>query len=92
MPKTSQINPERFSQEFERYISKDYDILYIAFSSALSGTYNSALIAREELLERYPGFNITIIDSKAASSGQGLLVYMAAKLRDEGKYIDEITQ
>ena len=92
MPKTSQINPKRFSQEFEKYISKDYDILYIAFSSALSGTYNSALIAREELLEKYPGINIAILDSKAASSGQGLLVYMAGKLKDKGKSIDEITQ
>lgn len=90
MPKTSQINPERFSREFEKYISENYEILYIAFSSALSGTYNSALIAREELLERYPESKITIIDSKAASSGQGLLVYMAAKLRDEKKDIDEI--
>lgn len=92
MPKTSQINPQRFSQEFEKYISSDYDILYIAFSSALSGTYNSALIAREELLEKYPESNITIIDSKAASSGQGLLVFMAAKLKSEGKNIDEIVQ
>lgn len=92
MPKTSQINPGRFSQEFEKYISKDIDILYIAFSSALSGTYNSALVAREELLEKYPEANIVIIDSKAASSGQGLLVYIAAKLKEEGKYINEITQ
>lgn len=92
MPKTSQINPERFSQEFEKYVSNNYDILYIAFSSALSGTYNSALIAREELLERYPESKIIILDSKAASSGQGLLVYMAAKLRDEKKNMDEIVQ
>jgi DegV family protein with EDD domain len=92
MPKTSQITPTRFSQEFENHLNKDYDILYIAFSSALSGTYNSALIAREELLERYPGFNITIVDSKAASSGQGLLVYMAAQLKEAGKNIDEIAK
>lgn len=92
MPKTSQINPERFSQEFEKHISNNCDILYIAFSSALSGTYNSALIAREELLERYPESKIIILDSKAASSGQGLLVYMAAKLRDERKNMDEIIQ
>ncbi|MDR3596836.1 DegV family protein [Clostridium sp.] len=90
MPKTSQINPARFFQEFEKYASEDYDILYIAFSSTLSGTYNSALVAREELLEKYPESNITIIDSKAASSGQGLLVYMAAKLKEEEKGIMEI--
>lgn len=92
MPRTSQINPTRFFQEFEKYLSKDIDILYIAFSSGLSGTYNSALVAREELLEKYPEANIVIIDSKAASSGQGLLVYFAAKLKEEGKHINEIVQ
>jgi DegV family protein with EDD domain len=92
MPRTSQINPVRFSKEFEKYLSDDYDILYIGFSSALSGTCNSALIAKGELLERYPESNITIVDSKAASGGQGLLVYIAAKLKEEGKNICEITQ
>lgn len=92
MPRTSQINPTRFFREFEKYLSKNIDILYIAFSSGLSGTYNSALVAKEELLEEYPGANIVIIDSKAASSGQGVLVYFAAKLKEEGKCISEITQ
>lgn len=90
LPKTSQINPARFLEEFEKYVSKNYDILYISFSSALSGTYNSSLLARNELLEKYPEANIIIIDSKAASSGQGLLVYRAAKLKEAGKNIDEI--
>lgn len=90
LPKTSQINPARFIEEFEKYISKKYDILYIAFSSALSGTYNSSLLARDELLEKYSEANITIVDSKAASSGQGLLVYMASKLKENGKHIDDI--
>lgn len=90
LPKTSQINPTRFIKEFEKYIYKNYDILYIAFSSALSGTYNSSLIAKDELLEKYPEANITIVDSKAASSGQGLLVYIASKLKESGRLIDEI--
>lgn len=92
MSKTSQVPPISFSEEFEKWISKDYDILYIGFSSALSGTCNSALIAREEILEKYPECNIRIIDSKAATSGQGLLVYMAAKLKEQGKDINEIAQ
>lgn len=92
IPKTSQVNPMSFSKEFEKWINKDYDILYIGFSAALSGTCNSALIAKEDLLDKYPECNITIIDTKAATSGQGLLVYMAAKLKEEGKNIDEIVQ
>lgn len=92
MPRTSQVNPISFSEEFEKWICKGYDILYIGLSSALSGTCNSALIAREELLERYPEFKISIIDTKAATSGQGLLVYMAVKLKKEGKSIDEIVR
>lgn len=92
MSKTSQVPPMSFSEEFEKWIHEDYDILYIGFSSALSGTCNSALIAREELLEKYPECNIRIIDSKAATSGQGLLVYMAAKLKEEGRNIDEIAE
>lgn len=91
LPKTSQINPARFLEEFEKYLSNNHDILYIAFSSALSGTYNSSLLARNELLEKYPSANIIIIDSKSASSGQGLLVYIAARLKESGKNIDEIT-
>lgn len=91
LPKTSQINPARFLEEFEKYLSNNHDILYIAFSSALSGTYNSSLLAKNELLEKYPSANIIIIDSKAASSGQGLLVYIATRLKESGKNIDEIT-
>lgn len=90
MPRTSQINPSTFYNEFEKYLIDGYDILYIAFSSELSGTYNSSLIARDELLEKYTNSKITIIDSKSASGGQGLLVYEAAKQKQDGKTIEEI--
>lgn len=90
MPRTSQINPSTFYDEFEKYLIDGYDILYIAFSSELSGTYNSSLIARDELLEKYTNSKITIIDSKSASGGQGLLVYEAAKQKQDGKTIEEI--
>lgn len=89
-PITSQINSFRFYNEFEKHVREEKEILYIAFSSALSGTYNSSLIAREQILEKYPHANISIVDSRAASSGLGLLVYKAAKLRDIGKSKDEI--
>lgn len=90
IPSTSQINPQRFSDIFEKYLSQGYDILYIAFSSALSGTYNSALIAKEELINKYPHQKILIIDSLSASMGQGLLVTYAARLKESGKTINEV--
>lgn len=85
IPSTAQINSYRFVQEFKKHINEGRSILYIAFSSALSGTYNSSLLAREEILEEYPNADITIIDSKAASMGVGLLVHYACKLKNEGK-------
>ncbi len=88
---TSLINTGTFLEFFEPILKEGYDILYIAFSSGLSGTYNSALLAREELLEQYKNSKIICIDSKAASAGEGLLVYNAAKKKEEGLNIDELS-
>lgn len=87
---TSLVNTEAFIEFFEPIIKDGYDILYIAFSSALSGTYNSSLLAIEELREEYNDAKIISIDSKAASVGEGLLVYSAAKKKEEGLTIDEL--
>ncbi len=87
---TSLINTETFLDFFEPILKEGNDILYIAFSSGLSGTYNSSLLAREELLERYKDSKIICIDSKAASAGEGLLVYSAAKKKEEGLTIEEL--
>lgn len=92
MPTTSQINSFRFYEEFERHIKNEKAIIYIAFSSGLSGTYNSSIIARNDILEKYPDADISIIDSKAASSGFGLLVFYAAQLKKQGKTKEEIVQ
>lgn len=91
MPSTSQINSFKFESAFEEDIKSGKDILYIAFSSSLSGTYNSSLIARESLLEKYPDARIEIIDAKCASSGTGLLVFEASKLKEDGQSLDEIS-
>ncbi|CAM2963181.1 DegV family protein [Hathewaya histolytica] len=91
-PTTSQINSFRFYTEFEKHVKDNNKVLYIAFSSALSGTYNSAVMAREDILEKYPDADISIVDTRGASSGQGLLVYKAAKLREEGKSKEEIVK
>lgn len=83
-PKTSQASPELFLTLFEELAKSGEEGLYIAFSSALSGTYSTAVMMREQLLETYPDLKLTIIDSKCASLGYGLLVKEAVRLRDEG--------
>lgn len=90
MPTTSQINSFRFHEAFEKYAKEDISVIYLAFSSALSGTYNSALIAKEEILESYPNADIAIIDTRSASLGVGLLVYDACTLRENGASKDEV--
>lgn len=90
MPTTSQMNPAMAEAMFEPYLQEGKDILYLAFSSGLSGTCNSARMAAEELKEKYPERQIKIMDSLAASMGEGLLLYYAVKLRDEEKSLDEI--
>lgn len=81
---TSQINPETFIKEFTTHLKNDMDILYISFSSGLSGTFQSANIAKQKLLKDYPERKIIIVDSLCASMGEGLLVYYAAKMRSNG--------
>lgn len=87
---TSLINTDTFLKVFEPLVKEGKDILYIAFSSALSGTYNSSLIAKEELEEKYGQAKILCFDSKCASVGEGLCVYTAAELKGEGCSIDEL--
>lgn len=89
-PSTSQINVFRFTEVFKKYTKENIGILYIAFSSGLSGTYNSALLAKEEILEEYPNADISIVDSKAASLGVGALVYYACQYKSLGKSKEEI--
>lgn len=87
---TSQINPGEFEEYFEKYLKLGKDIVYVCFSSGLSGTYNSACIAAEELKKRYPENQIKIIDSLSASLGEGLIVYRLAKMAREGAKLDEL--
>ena len=90
--KTSAINPDSFTRAFERELKKGRDILYLGFSSALSTTCNSARIAAEELLEKYPDRKILIVDSLGASAGQGLLVYLTVQQKRNGATIEEAAQ
>lgn len=89
---TAQANPQDFIDILTPHLKKGEDILLILFSSALSGTYNSSLIAAKELKETFTDRKIICIDSKCASMGQGLLATYAANLQKNGKTIHEVAQ
>ncbi|MCM1386632.1 MAG: DegV family protein [Bacillus sp. (in: Bacteria)] len=88
--KTSQITINEYEEYFERMLQDGKDILHLCLSSGISGTYNSACIARETLSAKYPDRKIYVVDSLAASSGFGLLVDGIADMRDSGMGIDEL--
>ena len=90
LPTTAQVNPEQSRSLFEPYLKEGKDVLHIAFSSGLSGTCASAKIAADELKELYPERRVLVVDSLAASLGQGLLVHYAVQLKKEGKSLDEV--
>ena len=90
LPTTSQVNVGQFLDFFEPYLAQGKDILHISLSSGLSGTYNSALLSREQLLQKYPDRKILIVDSLGASSGYGLLVDMAVDMLDSGASLEEV--
>lgn len=91
MTRTSQVAMDVFIIEFTRYLMKGQDILYIAFSSNLSGTYSAAKYVADQLSEKFPERKIHIVDSLCASLGQGLLVMHAIEKKKEGYNIDELT-
>ena len=86
---TAQVNSEEFIDYFEPVLQKGQNILYIAFSSGLSGTCQSAFIAQKELAQKYPERNIMVFDSLCASLGEGLLVYLAVQKKREGFSLEE---
>lgn len=88
--KTSAVNPSRWGEVIEPALSAGQDVLVLAFSSGLSTTYQSAVIAAEELGEKYPERTIRVVDTLCASMGQGLLVWYACKKRDEGLSLDAL--
>ena len=87
---TSQITLQTFLDEFSKCLKDGKDILYIGFSSGLSGTVGQAMLAAKELKEEFPDRKIIVVDTLAASLGEGMLVYYAAKMKQDGKDLDEI--
>ncbi len=89
---TSQVNPEQYIDFFTPYLEEGKDVLHLTLSSGISGTYNSAMIAKEELEEKYPDRKIYVIDSLAASVGYGMLMHELSDMRAAGKTIDELVE
>lgn len=87
---TAAANPESWADAFRSILAQGRDVLALAFSSGLSTTYQSAVIAAEELKESYPQRRIWVVDTLCASLGQGLLVWYACKKRDEGMELDAL--
>ncbi|MEA4911432.1 MAG: DegV family protein [Oscillospiraceae bacterium] len=92
MPTTSLVNAEQYVSVFEPELKAGLDVLFLCFSSGLSGSFNCAQLAAEELSAKYPDRKITAIDSLSASMGEGLLAYLAAMEQQKGKSLDEVAQ
>lgn len=92
MTQTSQVTIGEYLEYFEVFLKEGKDVFHVTLSSGLSGTLNSATIARDQLKEKYPERKLYVIDSLAASSGYGLLMYKLADLRDGGMGIDDLYQ
>ena len=89
MPTTSAVNPDGWANAMKPALEEGKDVLCLCFSSGMSTTYQSAVIAAEELKDEYPDRTIRVVDTLAAALGQGLLVWHACKHRDAGKSLDE---
>ena len=90
MASTAAANPDDWGREMKKALDAGQDVLVLCFTSALSTTYQSAFIAANDLREEYPQRTILVVDTLCAALGQGLLVYHACRLRDEGKSIAEV--
>ena len=90
LPKTSAVNPELWADAMRPALEQGQDVLTLVFSSALSATCQNAFIAAEELRGEFPDRKLIVIDSLCAAIGLGLLVHTAAKLRSQGKTIEEV--
>lgn len=90
--KTSQINVEEYEEYFESIVKEGKDIIHLTLSSGISGSINSANIARDMVLEKYPDRKIAVIDSLAASSGYGLLIDILSDKKDQGLSFEELVE
>ena len=90
MATTSAVNVAAYTDAIEPFLKEGKDVLVLAFSSGLSTTCNSAQIAAGELMEQYPDRKVAVVDTLCASLGQGLLVWYAARMKQQGKTMEEV--
>jgi DegV family protein with EDD domain len=91
-PNTAQINTYRFEKKFEELLEDGENVIYLGFSSGLSGTCQNAFMAKQNIMEKNPNAKIEIVDTKAASIGEGLLVREAVRLIECGASFEEIIE
>ena len=89
MPSTSQVAPEKYREKFTEYLKESPNLLYLSFSSGLSGSCNNANLVANEMMEENPDIRIEVVDSLCASMGEGLFVYYAVQMQKEGKSFEE---
>lgn len=89
MPTTSQVNPEQYKEYFSEFLKENKKLLYISFSSGLSGSCSNAMLAAQELMEEMEDCQILVVDSKCASMGEGLFVHKAVKKKEQGSSLEE---
>ena len=92
MPVTSQINPVMYQDFFEPYVKEGKDILYISFSSGLSGSYQSSVLCADMVLDKYPEAKIVCVDSRSAAVGQGAFLYEIVRKKREGLDLDALAE
>ncbi|MBO5509284.1 MAG: DegV family protein, partial [Lachnospiraceae bacterium] len=90
MPMTSQINPNSYKEFFENILKEGKDILYLSFSSGLSGSYQTSRMAIDMLEDKYPEAKIVSLDSLCASIGEGVFLYEASKKKEAGMNMEEL--
>ena len=87
---TTQVTPQRYYDFFEPLIKAGRDVLFISMSSGISGSFNSASVAANELKEDYPDCRIELIDARGASLGEGIIALLAQRMKKQGKTLDEV--
>ncbi|QUI21923.1 DegV family protein [Vallitalea pronyensis] len=92
MTKTAQVTYENIDKMLRQYVSDGIPCIYIAFSSELSGTYQTAKLVEQDIKDEFPDYDLTVIDSKSASLGFGLMVYLIAELAEKGASKDELIE
>ncbi|MCA0969622.1 DegV family protein [Halobacillus litoralis] len=91
-PKTSQVSPQAFKEVFTSFAEEGQPFIYFAFSSELSGTYQTAKMVEQDVKEKYPEAKFDVIDTKAASLGYGLVVMRAAEAALDGNSYEEVLE